>query len=56
MSIWIGFGRYMAPVFPIFIVLAILARNPHVFAAICFISTLLLALLSLFYSHFYWTS
>ena len=56
LGIWIGFGRYVAPLFPLFVVTAVWLKNQHAFLAYAFISTLLLSLLSLMYSHFFWVA
>jgi len=53
---YVGLGRYVAPIFPVFISGAILLSTEGRFLAWAFLSTLLLALFSIMYSHWYWVT
>ena len=56
LGIWIGFGRYVLPVFPLFVATSVLLRRPHAFLAWIFVSSLLLALFTVMYGLFYWVA
>lgn len=53
---WRGLGRYAIPVFPLYIALALLLDSTNKRLVFLYFSTLLLALLSVLYSHWYWVS
>ncbi len=50
---WTGLGRYLAPVFPLFIALAMVIKRPLPYWSWCYVSSLLLALFSIMFSHWY---
>ncbi len=52
---WGGLGRYIAPVFPLFIALATVVKRPIPYWSWCYVSGLLLALFSIMFSHWYMT-
>ena len=51
---WGSVGRYIAPIFPLFIVLAVVVKTPLLYWSSCYLSCLLLALFSIMFSHWYW--
>src|SRR5271157_170367 len=53
---FIGLGRYVAPVFPVFMCGAILLGKTSHFETVCYVFYLLLALFSIMFSHWYWVS
>lgn len=53
---WIGAGRYVAVIFPMFVVLALYLRQGRAYQLALYFSTLLLALFTIMYAHFYWVS
>jgi hypothetical protein len=53
---FIGLGRYVAPVYPVFVSGAILSAKTDHFGAVCYVSCLLLALFSIMFSHWYWVT
>jgi hypothetical protein len=55
-SNFIGLGRYVAPVFPVFVAGAIVLGRSGYFATVCYVSCLLLALFSIMFSHWYWVA
>ena len=55
-SNFVGMGRYVAPVFPVFISGGILLNTEGRFLAWAFLSVLLLSLFSIMYSHWYWVA
>jgi hypothetical protein len=56
LGIWVGFGRYVTTLFPLFAVMAHWLRNDARFVTVAFFWTLLLALLTILYGHFYWVA
>jgi hypothetical protein len=52
---WTGLGRYTATIFPLFIALAVVLKRPFSYWSWCYVSSLLLALFSIMFSHWYWT-
>jgi Gpi18-like mannosyltransferase len=56
MAQWIGWGRYVMAAFPVFIAWAIVLRKREVFEVVLIVSALLLALLTIMYTHWYWVS
>lgn len=53
-TIWIGFGRYVSPLFPLFVTLAAWLKRESWFLAICFVWSVTMAMLAILFSHFYW--
>jgi hypothetical protein len=54
---WQGMGRYILPVFPVFISIALLIhKNVNVRKFVMYLSSLMLALFAIMYTHFYWVS
>ena len=51
-----GWGRYVLPAFPVFLAWALALEGRLALAAVTTLSTLLLALLTILYSHWYWVS
>lgn len=51
-----GWGRYVLPAFPVFLAWALALEGRVAFAAVTTLSTLLLALLTILYTHWYWVS
>jgi hypothetical protein len=51
-----GLGRYVAPVFPVFVSGAILSTRTGHFETVCYVFCLLLALFSVMFSHWYWVT
>jgi hypothetical protein len=51
-----GLGRHVAPVFPVFVAGAILLAKTGHFETVCYVFCLLLALLSIMFSHWYWVT
>ena len=51
-----GWGRYVLPAFPVFLAWAIALENRLAFAGAVVLSTFLLALLTILYTHWYWVS
>jgi hypothetical protein len=49
-------GRYMIVVFPVFTAWALLLKNQRLFESALVFSTLLLALLTILFSHWYWVA
>lgn len=54
LGIWIGFGRYIAPVFPLFVTMAVWLRRESWFLGVGYFWTGTLTLLAILFSHFYW--
>lgn len=50
----LGWGRYVAPAFPVFIAWSLALKSRWAFEGVLVISTLLLALLTIMFSHWYW--
>jgi hypothetical protein len=55
-SNFLGMGRYVAPVFPVFFAGAMLLRSEGPYLAWACFSTLLLALFTFMFSHWYWVA
>ena len=53
---WFNLGRYMLPVFPVFLGLAFYLQRKEAVLAVVYLSSLILALLTFLYSHWYWIS
>jgi hypothetical protein len=53
---WFNAGRYMLPVFPIYIALALTIQRPLLQFAVVYLSSLLLALFTILYSRWFWVS
>ncbi len=51
-----GWGRYVLPAFPVFLAWALGLERALALAAVTAVSTLLLALLTILYTHWYWVS
>jgi hypothetical protein len=51
-----GWGRYVLPAFPVFVAWALGLESRLAFAAAVALSSLLLALLTILYTHWYWVS
>jgi hypothetical protein len=51
-----GWGRYVLPAFPVFLTWALALESRIALAAVTTLSTLLLALLTILYTHWYWVS
>ncbi len=51
-----GWGRYVLPAFPAFLAWALALESRLAFAAAVVFSTLLLALLTILYTHWYWVA
>jgi hypothetical protein len=51
-----GWGRYVLPAFPVFLAWALALENRLAFAGVVVLSTLLLALLTILYTHWYWVA
>jgi hypothetical protein len=51
-----GWGRYVLPAFPVFLGWALALESRVALAAVSTLSTLLLALLTILYTHWYWVS
>jgi hypothetical protein len=51
-----GWGRYVLPAFPVFLAWALGLENRVAFAGVVVLSTLLLALLTILYTHWYWVA
>jgi hypothetical protein len=56
LTIWVGFGRYVAPTFPLFITLATWLRRESWFLAVAFIWSILLTLFAILFAHFFWVA
>ena len=55
-SLWRSMGRYVAVVFPLFIVVALLLKGSRGYQGVVYVNILLLALFAITYAHFYWVS
>ena len=53
---WNSFGRYMSVLFPIFVALALLLRRESIMRGAIYVSSLLLALLTVMFANWYWVS
>lgn len=53
---WAGAGRYVLPLFPVFVAIALSVRQPATLRAIVMINTLLMAMYALMFSHWDWIS
>ena len=53
---WTSMGRYVATVFPIFIVVATYLGHPEKFSYYVYLSALLLALFTIMYTHQFWVA
>jgi hypothetical protein len=53
---WGSFGRYSVTAFPLFIVAAMLAKDSRFYHGWIYLSTLLLALLTLMFTHGIWVA
>ena len=51
-----GWGRYVLPAFPVFLAWALALESRLAFAGVVVLSTLLLALLTILYTHWYWVA
>ena len=51
-----GWGRYVLPAFPVFLAWTLALENRLAFAGVVVLSTLLLALLTILYTHWYWVA
>src|SRR5262245_39823311 len=51
-----GWGRYVLPAFPVFLAWALALENRWAFTGAVVVSTLLLALLTILYTHWYWVA
>jgi hypothetical protein len=51
-----GWGRYVLPAFPVFLAWALALESRLAFAGAVVLSTLLLALLTILYTHWYWVA
>jgi hypothetical protein len=51
-----GWGRYVLPAFPVFLAWALGLESRWTFTGVVVVSTLLLALLTILYTHWYWVS
>jgi hypothetical protein len=51
-----GWGRYVLPAFPVFLAWAVCLNSRWAFTGAVVVSTLLLALLTILYTHWYWVS
>ena len=51
-----GWGRYVLPAFPVFLAWAVALESRLAFAGAVVLSSLLLALLTILYTHWYWVS
>lgn len=56
MGNWSSMGRYMAPIFPIYLAAALVWTRVEVVYALVYLSTLALALLTVLYTHCYWVT
>ncbi len=56
LPVYISGGRYVAVVFPLFILGGLALRNDRLYLAVVYISTLFLALFAIMYSHWLWVS
>lgn len=56
LTVWGSFGRYVSPVFPLFIVLAIYSSRPSVFLTVTYIFTLFLSLLAILFATWNWVA
>jgi hypothetical protein len=52
----VGWGRYVLPAFPVFLAWALGLTSRWAFAGVVVLSTLLLALLTILYTHWYWVA
>jgi hypothetical protein len=50
---WVGLGRYIAPIFPLFMALATVLKKPFNYWSWCYVSSILIALFSVLFSHWY---
>ncbi|MFN8474342.1 MAG: glycosyltransferase family 39 protein [Anaerolineae bacterium] len=55
-SAWIVMGRLVAPIFPLFMALALILDEKPVYEAVVYASSILLALLAIMFSHAYWVA
>ncbi|MCW5854303.1 MAG: glycosyltransferase family 39 protein [Anaerolineae bacterium] len=53
-TVFVGMGRYVAATFPVFMVAAVLLRDTRWYQAALYISTLLLGLFTLMFTHWMW--
>ena len=53
---WGGMGRYLLPIFPVFIAVPLLIKRENVLTSIAYVSVLFMALFAVMYSHWYWVS
>ncbi|MFQ5855726.1 MAG: glycosyltransferase family 39 protein [Anaerolineae bacterium] len=55
-SLWRSMGRFAAVVFPLFIVASLMLDQDRWYQIVVYVSTLMLALFTVMYAHFYWVS
>lgn len=53
---WLGLGRYVLAAFPVYIAWSSSLKNRVLFESVLIVSSLLLALLTIMYSHWFWVS
>ena len=53
-SVFVGMGRYVATMFPVFMAAAVLLRDTRLYQAALYLSTLLLGLFTLMFTHWLW--
>ncbi len=53
---WHGIARYMLPIFPIFIAMALFLKKEKYVLGWIYVQTLLLSMLTIMFSHHYWVS
>ncbi len=53
---WLGLGRYVVSAFPVYIAWALAIKNRYLFDGVVVTSSLLLALLTMMYAHWFWVS
>lgn len=53
---WSSMGRYMTPIFPIYLAAALVWTRTEVIYSLIYLSTLALALLTVLYTHWYWVT
>jgi hypothetical protein len=56
MSKWVGYGRYTATMFPLFIVSAMLLTDKRIYHGLVYISTILLAWLTILFVEQSWVA
>ncbi len=53
---WANMGRYVLPVFPVFVAIPLLIKRQSALVVLTYINTILSGLLAILYSHWYWVS